>query len=321
MPLRFLSLRTFRGSIPLLVVRLSFQSRKILATMHWLHIFGAVLTLGLLLPFGRLYLARKKYQVEAERRGCGSLPDATNQGPLGIFTVYHFVRAVNLRTVSEALINWTNSAGNEIHTCRWNLMGDDFIFSRDPENFKALVVTQVDDYDLGDARMEILEPLLGTGVLNNQGEAWKHSRALLRPQFSRESISDLKMEERHLDDIWPVLDSQMSKDRWTGVTDLQAIFFDMTLGTSIDFLLGHKINLHAAHLAKSKKSDIEAAKMREHYRAGAAWSYIKFSFGRKYWYVHFQLHGVGGEQNHLRAVSISEAPSWRKCTDFKHLVG
>ena len=278
--------------------------------MIWLQISGGTLALGLLVPVCRLYLSRWRYQVEAKRRGCGSLPDATTQGTLGIFAIYHIFKAVIQKRAMGSLVQWTDSAGNEIHTCRCNLVGDDLIFSRDPDNFKALAVTQVNDYDLGDARMEILEPILGTGVLNNRGEAWKHSRALLRPQFARESISDLEMEERHLNDIWPLLDKQVSKDGWTGVIDLQRVFFNMTFGTSIDFLLGHKINLQAGQIAQTRDSDDEAVEMSEHYRVGAAWSYIKFLFGSKHWMVPNWIL-----QYHTRKVRGFFRPFIRKALD------
>lgn len=146
--------------------------------------------------------------------------------------------------------------------------------------FKAILVNQVNECDHGDNRITIVEPLAGTGVLNNQGEAWKYSRALLRPQFARDNISNLEMEERHLSDMWPVLDKEVGKDDgWTGVIDLQDIFPNLTLGTSVDFLLGHKVNL------QSWQVDEKAHELREKYRLAAVWAYFKFLVGRKHWMV------------------------------------
>ena len=113
-------------------------------------------------------------------------------------------------------MRWSDSTGKEIHTCRYNRVGDEIILTCDPEDLKAMCVSQVNDYDFGTKRMAILEPLIGNGVLNNAGEAWKHSRVLLRLQFAREVISDLEMEERHLNDFWPVVDRELAEDGWTG---------------------------------------------------------------------------------------------------------
>ena len=253
--------------------------------MNLLQIACGVLALAFMLPIWSLHLSRWKYRIEAKRRGCGELPQAGNERLLGVFGIYKILKALYRQTNSESSVQWTDSRGNEIHTCRYNLMGDDLIMTRDPENLKAILVTQLDDYGFGDKRMAILEPLIGTGILNNEGEAWKHSRTLLRPQFAREIISDLEMVERHLNDMWPLLEKETEEGGWTGVTDLQSMFFDMTLGTTVDFLLGHNINVHTAQIANRRDSDTKALVMSQHYKAASVWTYIKFLFGTKHWLV------------------------------------
>ena len=210
-----------------------------------------------------------------------------SSGEFGAFETFKIHKALYHRTDSESLVKWSDSTGKDIHTCRFNNMGDDLILTRDPENLKAICASQVNDYDLGPDRMAILEPLIGTGVLNNAGEAWKHSRALLRPQFAREVVSDLKMEEqeRHLDDMWPVVDTELAEDGWTGVIDLQSTFFNLTLRTSIDFLIGHKTNVQNGQAANRKGSSTKALSMREDYKTAAIWTYIKFLFGKKHWII------------------------------------
>lgn len=255
------------------------------ANMNRLQFVCGILASALILPFCRIYLSRWRHRIESKRRGCGPLPEAAGQGALGVFGIYKILKALYHQTNSESFVQWTDSMGNQIHTCRHNIMGDDLFLTRDPENLKAICVTQVDDYDFSDRRMKILEPLIGTGVLNNSGEAWKHSRALLRPQFARELLSDLEMEERHLNDVWPLIDKGLADNGWTGVTDLQNIFFDMTMGISIDFLLGHKTNVHPGQVANRKGSDTKALLMREHYAAASVWTYIKFLFGKTHWMV------------------------------------
>lgn len=64
-------------------------------------------------------------------------------------------------------------------------------------------------------------PLLGNGIFTQDGEAWKHSRAILRPQFSRGKITDLEMEEGHVRDMMSAL--PFDRDGWTLETDLQLL--------------------------------------------------------------------------------------------------
>ena len=244
-----------------------------------------VLALPLVLQICRIYLRRWRCRIEAQRRGCGTLPEVGSNGPFGAFVLFKIFKALYHRTNSESFVKWSDSTGKQIHTCIYDRMGDELILTRDPENLKAICVSQVNDWDFGTDRMTILEPLIGTGVLNNAGEAWKHSRALLRPQLARDVISDLEMEERHLDDVWPVVDTELAENGWTGVIDLQGIFFNLTLGTAIDFLIGHKINVQNGQAANRKGRDIKAVTMREDYEAVAIWTYVKFLFGPKHWII------------------------------------
>ena len=250
-----------------------------------LQVACAVLALALVQRFCRLYLRRRRCRNEAKRRGCGTLPEVGNNGPFGAFEIYKILKALYHGTNSDTFVQWSDSTGKEIHTCRYNRMGDELILTRDPENLKAIFVSQVNDYDLGSDRMAILEPLIGTGVLNNAGEAWKHSRALLRPQFAREVVSDLEMEERHLDDVWLVVDRELAEDGWTGILELQRTFFNLTIGTSIDFLIGHKTNVHDGQVGNRKGSDIEALPMKEDFVIASVWTYIKLLFGKNHWII------------------------------------
>ena len=60
----------------------------------------------------------------------------------------------------------------------------------EPDNVKALLATQFSDFGLGN-RYEHFLPLLGDGIFTLDGNGWSHSRALLRPQFSREQVRTL----------------------------------------------------------------------------------------------------------------------------------
>ena len=81
-------------------------------------------------------------------------------------------------------------------------------------------------------RRQIFFPLLGDGIFTQDGAAWKHSREMLRPQFSRQQYQDLDILRGHVDDLINcILDQGPS-------LDLQPLFFRFTLDTTAAFLFG-----------------------------------------------------------------------------------
>jgi hypothetical protein len=57
----------------------------------------------------------------------------------------------------------------------------------EPENVKAILATQFQDFCLG-TRHEQFYPLLGDGIFTLDGAGWTHARGLLRPQFTRDQV-------------------------------------------------------------------------------------------------------------------------------------
>jgi cytochrome P450 len=86
---------------------------------------------------------------------------------------------------------------------------------------------------------------------------------MLRPQFVREQISDLDLEERHMRNMMRVLDLHIGKARgWTDTVDLLPIFFNLTLDSATEFLFGESVNSQLDNLPgmeRSKHSDIDFA--------------------------------------------------------------
>ncbi|MCJ1437897.1 hypothetical protein MMC27_007284 [Xylographa pallens] len=89
------------------------------------------------------------------------------------------------------------------------------------------------DFGFG-LRRHIFFPLLGDGIFTQEGAAWKHSRELLRPQFSRQQYRDLDVFEEHVDDL-------ISCIHRNKLIDLQPLFFRFTLDTSTAILFGKSV--------------------------------------------------------------------------------
>lgn len=67
----------------------------------------------------------------------------------------------------------------------------------------------------------------------------EHSRAALRPQFARGQISDLELEETHVQNLLRCL--PVGASGWTSDIDLGPLFFRLTLDSATEFLFGESI--------------------------------------------------------------------------------
>jgi cytochrome P450 len=91
----------------------------------------------------------------------------------------------------------------------------------EPKNVQAILATKFKDFDLGHYRNKALRPLLGQGIFASDGEVWEHSRALVRPNFVRNQISDIDIYEKHVSKLIEHIPQDGS------TVDLQELFFEM----------------------------------------------------------------------------------------------
>ncbi|KXT08237.1 hypothetical protein AC579_77 [Pseudocercospora musae] len=119
------------------------------------------------------------------------------------------------------------------------------------------------DYDLGPIRHAKMGEVLGEGIFVQDGKPWEHSRAMLRPNFVRDQISDPDMEERHVQNLFAALPPQ--QDSLTAFTNIQELFFRLTMDASTELLFGESVdsqiseNPHATKNKSVAKTHDEAA--------------------------------------------------------------
>ena len=134
-----------------------------------------------------------------------------------------------------------NKIGKQIHTVRAPVFDYELLITRDVENVKAMFATQSQDFDIGFHREKTFKSLLGPGVMTGRGEKWKHSRALIRPQFGRDNVADLDMLQRHV--VALIRRLRVDDDGWTPKVDLGPMFYEFTLDTSTEFLFGQSVHI------------------------------------------------------------------------------
>lgn len=151
--------------------------------------------------------------------------------------------------------------GRECTTFSFNVLGTKVYFTSDPKNIQAILATQFADYDLGSTRHAIMSQTLGDGIFVQDGEKWSHSRAMLRPNFVREQISDLDMEERHVQSLINVMPVQ--NDGWTNFTDIQTLFFRLTIDAATEFLFGQSVDSQLAEASNAEPNKSDSQKQDE----------------------------------------------------------
>jgi len=110
------------------------------------------------------------------------------------------------------------------------------IMTRDPEIIKSVLSTNFKDYSLQIERKKGLRPLLGNGIFATDGPAWAHSRAILRPQFTRAQLIDLPMLEKHIGRLFDLVPPD------TQEIELQELMLRFTMDVATELLFGESTN-------------------------------------------------------------------------------
>nr|B8QHP3.1 RecName: Full=Cytochrome P450 52-E3; Short=CYP52-E3; AltName: Full=Cytochrome P450 monooxygenase CYP52-E3 [Starmerella bombicola]ACD75400.1 cytochrome P450 monooxygenase CYP52-E3 [Starmerella bombicola]AIY55346.1 cytochrome P450 monooxygenase CYP52-E2 [Wickerhamiella domercqiae] len=172
------------------------------------------------------------YSPRAKKLGC-ALPPVFFSFPLGIPEVIRLVNA----WFNDDLLEYFTFKFEEFQrkTGFQSVAGQLWIGTIEPENIKTMLATSFKDYSLG-FRYEAMYGLLGNGIFTLSGEGWKHSRALLRPQFSREQVSHLESMRTHI--------NMLINNHFKGgkVVDAQVLFHNLTIDTATEFLFGESTN-------------------------------------------------------------------------------
>lgn len=109
------------------------------------------------------------------------------------------------------------------------------IITIDPENIKAVLTGQFQDFGKGESFHREWKGLLGDSIFATDGEKWSSARQLLRPMFVRDRIVDTQMFEPNVQKLLRLFSGSSKKGKVVEVSDL---FFRFTLDTSTEYLLG-----------------------------------------------------------------------------------
>ncbi|PQE09431.1 Cytochrome P450 family protein [Rutstroemia sp. NJR-2017a BVV2] len=114
-----------------------------------------------------------------------------------------------------------------------NFFGARVFNTMDVQNIQQVSALAFDDY--GKPAQNFFKPFLGDGFLSLDGLAWKHSRDLVKPIFSRSEVSDVDTLGFHVDRFLELIPSD-------GKTiDIQEPLHNLFLDLATEFLFGQSI--------------------------------------------------------------------------------
>lgn len=196
----------------------------------------AIGTAGIIFLVGRWLLSsalssRSRADFKA-RNGCQPIAWYPTKLPFGLDWILANIKAIRkkefLRTLCERYDRMGSTFGVKV-------LGENAIFTINPQNIKAILSLKFKDYSLGQ-RPSIMGQLVGKGIFTTDGEEWSHSRAMLRPNFQKDQFRDLTTLEAHFQDLLKLIPQDES------IADLQPLFFRLTLDSATEFLFGRSVH-------------------------------------------------------------------------------
>ncbi|KAF2450153.1 cytochrome P450 52A12 [Karstenula rhodostoma CBS 690.94] len=195
---------------------------------------------------------KRRHAAAAKALGCEPAPVEPRADPFALINLVKTMWAHGNNRILEYLQgtfeNTSSHVNRTVYTYETDFLGDKVLFTCDPKNIQAMLATQFKDFELGQIRTGSFAPLLGHGIFSADGKQWERSRALLRPQFSRDQVSDLDLEERHVQNMLQALSAVANT--WSNVVDLQPLFFRLTMDSSSEFLYGESTNTQLSALSE-----------------------------------------------------------------------
>ncbi|KAI1378806.1 putative N-alkane-inducible cytochrome P450 [Hypoxylon crocopeplum] len=217
-------------------------------------------------------LKKRRNSAKAAALGCLPPPVLRSTNLIGNSILRESMKATKDDRGPQYVVEKMNSVSPDCHTLKVPIIDYEIFVTRDPENARVLFTSP--DFDISHTRQLSWMPLLGKGIFTSRGDIWKHSRALLRPQFAREMISDPQLEEHHLQNLWEQL-SVNSSTGWTSKVDLAPLFFKFTLDTATEFIFGQSTN---SLQQKDEKKDLS-----RHFNAAKVWIDKRGALAKFYW--------------------------------------
>jgi len=138
---------------------------------------------------------KRRQQNVVRQHGCQEPPKYPHKDPIfGLDLFLDNVRNLKAQNLLHGLKNRWKIYG---HTYSGKIVGTRTIFTVDEKNLQTVHALKFADYGVQLLRLGPTFPFMGRGVFTTDGPFWEHSRALIRPTFTRTNVANLPAFEAH----------------------------------------------------------------------------------------------------------------------------
>ena len=179
----------------------------------------------------RALLLHFRRQRRARLHGCEQPPSASQIDPIfGLDIVFQALSSFRKNKRNASLAQQFSDYGNTFQSQVYNRTK---ICTIAPKNLQSVFGTDFESWGIAPLRLFFFGPFIGKGIMTTDGSFWSHSRALLKPTFSRGQISDLSAYRVHVNNLIAALPDNGSD------VDLKPYFENLALDSSTEFLFGN----------------------------------------------------------------------------------
>ncbi|EMD41297.1 hypothetical protein CERSUDRAFT_109895 [Gelatoporia subvermispora B] len=171
----------------------------------------------------------------AAQQHAESIPRVKGRWPGNIDVMLKLTKDLRAGYVLQAFNELLDEHGTD--TLNTRIMWKDTIITRDDTVMRAIHATHFNSFERGPDTNERMATFLGNGIFATDGEVWKQNRALIRPFFHKERLSDLQIVEHYAAEVLSLLGETAANG---AVVDIQDAFQRFTLDAGADFLFGFK---------------------------------------------------------------------------------
>lgn len=192
-------------------------------------------------------LARVQYRdyqqrAEAQQRGCKLPVEVVGRWPGNIDILVKLGKASLTSYPGSFYLSLFEEY--QCTTLNLKLLWSDLIITMDEEHIKHILTTGFPHFWRGRRQKERMETFLGDGIFNRDDEEWKKHRALARPFFAKDRVSDFDLFEKYAASTLSILRGLSRKSAPVDAQDLYARF---SLDAAAEFLFGERLDtLHGA---------------------------------------------------------------------------
>ncbi|KAK0199387.1 cytochrome P450 monooxygenase pc-3 [Desarmillaria ectypa] len=207
-----------------------------LVSHSWL-IFVAPWVVAFFVALGRNYFASRAIVKHAAEQGA-IIPPSVQENRVSVSR--RLMDCFETGCPADAFDKWNEKYG---YTYSFASLSDKGIVTTEPEHIKAILATQNHEFPKGTEFFAVTQSFMGTGIFNSDGDIWKFHRAMARPLFNKDRVSDLDIFERHANNAIIQIEKRLREGYPVDLQDAAARF---TIDTTTEHIFGKAVGSTSA---------------------------------------------------------------------------